>query len=188
MSEIIFEGLPPELSQTPVRYDEATIAKRQSLFERCVDYFEMAEGAPAAPGTAWEGLTDGPPERVPQDVICLGITDTSGLVIADLWVLRHHRRLHQWYLGLFLVDPAHRGKGWGRAIYQSFERWIITQEARSILLAVVGPNKRAIAFWESNGFAFRQRYADREIGVLKHDLFEYEKRLPEPGLPLFAPT
>jgi GNAT superfamily N-acetyltransferase len=177
MTEIILENLPPELSGKPILYDETNIAKRQSLFERCVDYFEMAEGAPAAPGTAWEGLTDGPSEHVPQDVICFGITDTSGLVIADLWVLRHHRQRHQWYLGLFLVDPSHRGKGWGRAIYQAFERWLITQEARSILLAVVAPNKRAMAFWESNGFAFRQRYPDREIGILKHDLFEYEKSL-----------
>jgi GNAT superfamily N-acetyltransferase len=147
----------------------------QRLVERCADYYELAEGRAATPDTAIEELTAGPPERVPHDLVCLGLVAKPESLAGMIGALRNHRRPNQWYLGLMLLDPAFRGRGVGRACYRAFEDWIIAQGAESILLAVVEPNVRAASFWQSVGFGWPRCYPERTIGLRRHVLIEYEK-------------
>jgi len=149
----------------------------QRLLERCGDYYTMVEGRFAPPGAALAELTEGPAERVPHDLLCFGIFTEADALIGTIGALRHHRRQNQWYLGLMLLDPDFRGRGLGRAAYRAFERWILSQEADSILLAVVEPNVRAARFWRSMGFGQLKIYPEREIGLRRHVLIELEKTL-----------
>ena len=147
----------------------------QHLLERCGDYYVLAEGRPVGPNGAIREMSEGPAERVPQDLLHLGIMGEDGRLDGVIGVLRHHRRPDQWYLGLMLLDPAQRGGGLGRAVYQRFERWIAGQGADSVVLAVLEANARAARFWESLGFAQPRCYPARTIGLRRHVLIEYEK-------------
>ena len=159
------------------RLTEAEAQPIQRLFERSVDYFELLEGQPAGPDAAWDQLRDGPAERVPQDLINLGIADRDGGLPGLVGLLRHHRQPDQWYLGLMLLDPAWRGHGFGSTVYWSVQHWLERQGARSILLAVVRDNHRAHRFWQSLGFGLPRSYPARQIGLRRHVLIEYEKEL-----------
>jgi len=158
--------------------DQAPILQR--LLERCGDHYEMVEGHRAGPDAAISELTDGPAERVPHDLFCLGILDGDDVLAGAIGALRNHRRTNQWYLGLMLIEPTARSKGLGAAAYREFERWIAAQGADSILLAVVEANIRAGHFWQSQGFGWPRSYPERTIGLRRHILIEYEKDL-RPG-------
>jgi len=149
----------------------------QQLLERCGDYYELVEGRSAGPGAAIDELTDGPAERIPHDLFCLGIMDRHYTLAGAIGALRNHRRPNQWYLGLMLLDPVQRNQGFGAAAYRAFENWIATQGADSILLAVVEANVRAARFWQSQGFGWPRCYPERTIGLRRHVLIEYEKDL-----------
>ena len=150
----------------------------QQHLERCDDYYELVEGRPAGPRAAFEELTDGPPERVPHDLICLGILSVdSDALVGAIGALRNHRRPNQWYLGLMLLAPDLRRRRLGSASYQAFERWVVSQGGDSILLAVVEANVRAARFWQSQGFGWPRCYPERTIGLRNHILIEYEKDL-----------
>jgi GNAT superfamily N-acetyltransferase len=137
----------------------------------------MIEGRAAESGAAISELTEGPPERVPHDLICLGIVGDADALVGTIGALRHHRRQDQWYLGLMLIEPDLRNGGLGRAAYQSFEEWIVGQGANSVLLAVVEANVRAARFWQSMGFGWPRCYPERTIGMKRHVLIEFEKSL-----------
>jgi GNAT superfamily N-acetyltransferase len=132
-------------------HDDAPILQR--LLERCGDYYDMVEGRAAEPDAAIGELTEGPPERVPHDLFCLGIVGDADALVGTIGALRHHRRTDQWYLGLMLLDPSHRNQSFGRAAYQAFEKWIIGEGASSVVLAVVeancsrGPFLAVIGLW-----------------------------------------
>jgi GNAT superfamily N-acetyltransferase len=160
---------------TRLSNDEAPMLQR--LLERCADYYELVEGRPTPPDAAVSELTEGPPDRVPHDLFCLGIQDGPGELAGVIGTLRHHRRPNQWYLGLMLLDPALRGRGLGRTMYAAFEGWIRGQGADSLLLAVVEANTRAERFWQAMGFGAPKRSPERTIGLRRHVLIEFEKVL-----------
>jgi GNAT superfamily N-acetyltransferase len=161
---------------TRLSLDDAPALQR--LLERCGDYYDLVEGRPATANAAIEELTDGPPERVPQDLFCLGVAGGEEGLAGTIGALRHHRREGQWYLGLMLLDPALRGRGFGAALYGAFEEWIVGQGADSVLLAVVESNLRAARFWERMGFGWPRCFPERPLGLKRHVLIEFEKVLP----------
>ena len=160
-----------------VRLTEADAPALGRLFARCDDYFELLEGRPAGPTAALGQLRDGPVERVPHDLINLGLLGPDGELAGLIGALRHHRVPDQWYLGFLLLDPAWRGRGLGSTVYWAFQNWIATQGAASIVLAVLAGNTRAHRFWQSLGFGSPRSYPVRQIGLKHHILIEYEKDL-----------
>jgi RimJ/RimL family protein N-acetyltransferase len=149
----------------------------QRFLERCGDYYEMVEGRPPEPDAALDELNSGPPDRVPHDLFCFGLSDDRGEIVGIISVFRHHPRQNQWYLSFFMLDPAWRGLQLGKAAYFAFENWVINQGGEVILLAVVEPNVRAARFWESLGFEFPRCFPKTAIGLRQHILIEYEKTL-----------
>jgi GNAT superfamily N-acetyltransferase len=162
---------------TRLSLEDAPVLQR--LLERCRDYYELVEGRPPIANAAIEELTEGPAERVPHDLLCLGVAGSDGQLAGMIGALRHHRRENQWYLGLMLLDPTLRGRGFGAETYRAFEEWIVGQGADSLLLAVVEANVRAARFWERMGFGWPRCYPERMLGLKRHVLIEVEKRLPE---------
>ena len=149
----------------------------ERLFARCSDYFELLEGRPAGQPAALEQLRDGPAARVPHDLINLGLLGSDGEIAGLIGAMRHHRVPNQWYLGLLLLDPAWRGRGFGSTVYWAFQHWIMAQGAESIALAVPADNGRAHRFWGSLGFGSPRSDPMRRIGLKCHSLIEYEKDL-----------
>ena len=78
------------------RLSTADAQMLQRLLERCVDYYDLVEGAPAGPGTAMAELTEGPAGRVPHDLFCLGILAGPNELAGVIGALRNHRREGQW--------------------------------------------------------------------------------------------
>ena len=148
----------------------------QRLLERCDDYYDIVEGRPAGPHAAIEELTEGPPERMPQDVFGLGIAARPGELAGFIAALRHYRRPNQWYLGLMLLDPAMRGRGLGRAAYLAFEEWVVSEGADPMLLAVVEPNHRRCILGKPR-FRVAALLSGAYIGLRKHVLIELEKNI-----------
>jgi GNAT superfamily N-acetyltransferase len=160
-----------------VRLSTQDAALLQRLLERCADYYEMAEGRAPGPAAAIDEMTQAPPERPPDDVFSLGILGEPNELIGVIGALRNHRRERQWYLALLLLDPAMRGKGLGTAAYRTFEAWIRNEGADSLLLAVLEVNVSAARFWQKLGFGWPRCYPEREIGLRRHILIEFEKVL-----------
>jgi ribosomal protein S18 acetylase RimI-like enzyme len=121
------------------------------LYERCLDYFLLQDGEPATPDDADELFTDVPPTKRPEDQLVIGYRCGPALSgVAQL--LTGHPGADDWYLGFLLLDPAIRGLGRGRRIYDAIERWSVEQGARRMLLCVLEENHRALRFWRSLGF------------------------------------
>jgi len=149
----------------------------QKLLERCPDYFNILEGRPARKNAALKELNDVPPGFGRENLLCLGLRRSKGVLACVFLTLRHYPRPNQWYLSLFLLDPACRGLKIGRECYFAFEDWVKSQNAESIALAAVAPNVRGAKFWESVGFGFPRCYPPARFGLKRHVLIEYEKSL-----------
>ena len=64
-------------------------------------------------------------------------------------LLRGYPKPDQWWIALFVVDPAQRGRDVGRRICEATFRWI---GEGTIVLAVDEANPRGERFWQSLGF------------------------------------
>jgi GNAT superfamily N-acetyltransferase len=148
----------------------------QSLFERCADYFNLAEGHSPGPDAALHELHDRPPDCPPENIHCLGLYD-GAIMNGVICALCQYPAESTWYLGLMLLDPTLRAQGHGAALYAAFETYAAALGAKTILLAVLEANHRAAAFWERQNFAFPRAYPARPFGNRRHIIIEYEKRL-----------
>jgi nitroreductase/GNAT superfamily N-acetyltransferase len=124
----------------------------QALLERCVDYFELVDGAPPGDHAA-DGLwIDVAPGKTLDDKLLLGVWDLSGHLDGVLDVMRDYPEPGEWFIGLLLIDPAERGQGTGGAVYRAFAAWAAGCGATAIGLGVVEANTGAYRFWLRLGF------------------------------------
>jgi GNAT superfamily N-acetyltransferase len=143
-------------------------AELQALLERCADYCLLVDGYPPEPSAAIELLADCPPGKTPDEMLALGFyTEEHGL-IGVLDMLRNYPDNGDWWIGLLLIDPAHRNKGLGRQIYLAFETWARQRDVGRIFLGVVEKNDKAFSFWRSLGFDEVDRQPPRQFGRLTH--------------------
>ena len=170
MREIFFTAAGRDVGRLTM--ESAPVLQR--LLDRCGDYYRLAQGEPASPDEALKEMSDWPADLA-ANALCLGIAGEAGELAGMIGVLRHHRRPNQWYLGTMLLDPARRGQGFGRSVYDAFEAWVASEGGNSIVLAVVESNVRAARFWESVGFGCPRCYPERAMGKRRHVLIEYEK-------------
>jgi L-amino acid N-acyltransferase YncA len=80
--------------------------------------------------------------------------DADGTVLgtANMYANREGNGAHI-ASGSFMVDPAHSGRGVGRALGEDLIAWAGSAGFRSIQFnAVVASNTRAVALWKSLGF------------------------------------
>ncbi len=149
----------------------------QNLLGRCADYFKETDGRRAKKNAAIRDLNDVPPGFDKTNLMALGLRRPTGVLAGVFITLRNYPREHVWYLTLFLLDPAWRGRKIGRSCYFAFEDWVRSQSAEGIMLSVVAPNHRGAKFWESVGFGFPRCYPPSRFGVKRHVLIEFEKTL-----------
>jgi ribosomal protein S18 acetylase RimI-like enzyme len=67
-----------------------------------------------------------------------------------------------WFVFFVEVDPARRGRGYGRATMEAAEAWTLERGGSRISLNVFGPNAAARSLYDSMGFAVMatQMYKD----------------------------
>lgn len=94
----------------------------QALIERSADYTWMLTGGPPGPADAEELFSDRPPDAGPEDKILLGVRAANNKLVGVLDAIRNYPQPDSWFLGLLMIEPAHRGHGLGRAIYQALKR------------------------------------------------------------------
>lgn len=105
---------------------------------------------------------------------CVFIAESDGEPVGFVCVARPDES------GSALVDnlqalPGHRGLGAGTAMLDEAARWARSHGARQLHLSVLEANAAAIGFYESRGWTFSLREADRVGGV---DVFSLTYILP----------
>jgi ribosomal protein S18 acetylase RimI-like enzyme len=148
------------------------------LAERCADYSLMVTGEPPKRDDGAEFFADIPKGRAPDDMLKLGIRDRVGTLVGLIDVARGYPQPCTWYIGLLLMDPAIRSRGFGRVVVQALKRQAACHGATSIMLSVVKENARALKFWHAQGFRLRRELPEKRFGNKEHTLFELMADLP----------
>lgn len=146
------------------------------LYDRCADYFLLQDGEPAAASDADELFTDVPPSKRPEDQYVLGYR-SEGQLDAVAALLTDHPEPGDWYLGLLLLDPRLRGRGFGREMYAGIERWSVARGAKRMLLAVLEENAPVQRFWRSLGFETARTVKPATFKRKSHVRYELARRL-----------
>ncbi|MFC9296710.1 GNAT family N-acetyltransferase [Streptomyces sp. NPDC057011] len=68
------------------------------------------------------------------------------------------------WIGLLLIDATAHREGYGRAVTGLVEDRFRAAGSTGVRIAVLDNNPRALAFWQSQGYAPVRRAKDRELG------------------------
>ena len=141
----------PELTVQRIhRNDESAMRDLQSLLERCSDYYELHEGEPPGASAATDEF-DLPERFSSYEVVILGYRNRDNL-IAEMSLLRDYPTPGEWWMALFVVDPAMRGRGLGARICEGTFAWLKSLGGTTMVLAADEENPRGQKFWQSLGF------------------------------------
>ena len=132
------------------RDDAAAMRELQSLLERCSDYYELHEGEPPRASAATDEF-DLPERFASYEVVVLGYRDRDNL-IAEMSLLRDYPTAGEWWMALFVVDPAMRGRGFGARICEATFAWLRSLGGKTMVLAADEENPRGQKFWRSLAF------------------------------------
>lgn len=124
----------------------------QALFERATDYFEVATGQPPAADEAARAYVAGPPSKQVTDKRTIGIFTGNDALVGVLDALTDWPDAGTWTMGMLLLDPAHRGKGLGRASLTAYEAWAHSQGATRFHTAIVAHHEPGIRFITLAGY------------------------------------
>ena len=126
----------------------------QALFERASDHFEQVWGHPPRPEEGEALFVDRPPGTAPEQVVNLGLYDTTDVLVGVLSFVRGYPDATTWFIGLLLFDPIARGQGYGASVVEAFCAQAWESGATRLRLAVGLNNDGARRFWARNGFHF----------------------------------
>lgn len=115
--------------------------------------------------------------------------EQDGRIVGYAYAHRHHERAaYQWDAELSIyLDPAHTGRGVGRALYSALMQLLQAQGLKNVYGKITVPNAQSEALHRSLGFACLGVY--RQTGYKNghwHDVALYEKRIA-PCTPAPAP-
>lgn len=128
----------------------------QRLFERCSDFFELAEGVPTRPEVAAEELAFRAPGKTDEETSCFGVFVDDRLA-GFAHLTRGFPKPGEWWLGFLIFDPSERRRGLGAAVHGAIVEWIASQSGSALWLAVLEQNEAAQRFWTRLGYIERER-------------------------------
>ncbi|WP_110588969.1 GNAT family N-acetyltransferase [Microbacterium suaedae] len=155
---------------TPVAAERFSTWLERSRDEYVADLVASGETPESALRHATEALARAFPEQAPMDgQAVFDLTDDSGDAVGYLW-LGHDNSGDptSWWVWDVVVEPEHRGKGYGRAAMQLAETYAQAGGARTLGLSVFGFNATARALYDSLGYEttsvkMRKRLEDPEL-------------------------
>ncbi|MEV4558040.1 GNAT family N-acetyltransferase [Kitasatospora sp. NPDC049285] len=154
--------LPGGLTDRPISAAEypdwQEAAKADYRSELIASGLTPAEAAEKAETDHRRALPDGP--ATPGTAL-RRLVDRDGAVVGTLWVALRQDRLPDgrplaWVM-VVEVDPAHRGRGHGRALMQLAERECLAAGVRDLGLNVFSDNRVAIGLYDSLGYRITRR-------------------------------
>src|SRR5689334_2665727 len=123
----------PGLTVTRIHRDDPDAMRElQSILERCSDYYELVEERPA-PASAAADEFDLPERFSSYEIVILVYRDREGLV-AEMSLLRDYPVAGEWWMALFVVDPAKRSRGLGARICQATFAWLVSLGGKTMVL------------------------------------------------------
>lgn len=158
-------GAPRDRSDWLAEEDEPEV---QALLARCADYLELVAGLRPSPELAHDVFTLLPPGKRREEKVLPGLSGPSGEsgeLPGLLDAVRDYPEPGVWFLGLLLLDPAHRDQGLGTGRYRAFERWAQQFGAQEIRLWVAEQNPAASRFWQRLGFLQIERLPPELFGA-----------------------
>jgi len=143
----------PGLRAVALGDDDAPLLQR--LMDACPAYFELVQGAVAAPDEARRWMSTATPAAgMPfSRVWHVGVLDATGSLVAFASAVDDLLAPDVFHVGLFLVAADHHGTGLAQRFFGALEDWAGAAGARWIRLGVVDGNTRGERFWRRQGFA-----------------------------------
>ena len=145
--------------------DTAIVA---DLFHRAADYVLLESGHAPSQAEVTDFFTGGPPGIDQSRSLHFGLFLPDDQLAAIAGAIFGFPKPDDAYLGLLLIDPAHRGKRLGQQMVDHICAASKTQGADRILIAVLEENVKAHRFWSKMGFTEEMRSQPKQIGVKTH--------------------
>jgi ribosomal protein S18 acetylase RimI-like enzyme len=93
-----------------------------------------------------------PPGKIPADKHTLGIYDEADQLVGLVDLAKNYPTVDTWFLGLLLLIPSVRGKGFGHCVHQEIVKIVQGKGAQKLRLGVLANNPQALKFWHSLGY------------------------------------
>lgn len=158
------------------------------LFRDSADWFEAATGGPSADGDVQSLFYSLPDGASPDGKRVLVIAGSGGEVVGLIEAVTGHPGPDGCAVGLFLVGPSHRRRGWGRAAAQA----LLEQAAGSGITAITATNaigwEPGAAFLRELGFAIDDTPVERGDMVGNRSVGPSESPVVRAHLTLSPPT
>jgi GNAT superfamily N-acetyltransferase len=138
------------------------------LFHRAADYIMLESGYPPGDAEVTDFFTGTPPGIDPSKSLHLGLFAPDGQLVAIAGAIFGFPNPDDAYLGLLLIDPAHRGKRLGQQMMDHICAATKAQGATRLLIAVLEENTKAHRFWSKMGFTEEVRSQPKQIGRKTH--------------------
>ena len=148
-----------------VRLQDSDLPQLSRLCSACTAFFELVEGQPGSEATAAEILADLSPELARGTKHVFGFMKRNELIgVAEL--LQGYPSPSEWFIGLLLLHPSHRGAGLGTRLCNALMAWIGREGGTAVRLLVQHQNHRARGFWERQRFSVERETISR-VGHLE---------------------
>lgn len=138
--------------------DHALVA---DLYTRAADYVLLEEGRAPTDDTVQAFLYDRPPKVSPNAAFHFGLFEDESLIGISGMIIGYPEPRDS-YIGLLLLTPAARRKGYGKAVLDHVTRHANAAGASRQFVAVLEKNQKGRAFWEREGFVLERTFPPRD--------------------------
>lgn len=138
------------------------------LFARAADYILLESGHLPDAAEVEDFFTGGPAGIDATKSLHLGLFLPGGQLVAIAEAVFGFPNSDDAYIGLLLIDPAHRGKRLGQQMLDHIFATSKSRGATRILIAVLEENIKGHRFWSKMGFTEEMRGQPKQIGLKTH--------------------
>ncbi len=149
-------------------------ARLQKVYEASADYFELVGEVGVPPNTAERALLEA--ASIPERHVMGIFVDEELIGVLDFRL--RYPGPDTAYLGLILIVPEMRGKGYGSLALDIWETWLDVQTPIArVRLGVAAHNRRAIRFWLRRGYRMTGEARRVAVGAAAPRILFMEKTL-----------
>lgn len=138
------------------------------FYDTAQDYILLETGLPPSEATIDELFSNAPPGGDPADCIRVGVFDGDGTLQGIGEQSFGYPNPQSSYIGLVMLVPQARRQGLGTTIFAHLRDNARAQGSTEMFIAVLDPNTRGRAFWESLGFTHELTTAPITTGAATH--------------------
>ena len=134
--------------------------------------YRIMETKPSLRGLT-EVISEVPPGSAPECKHFVGFYDAEDRLAAILDLITGYPEEDDAFLGWFMVDAGRQGAGVGSQLFADLRAALRAQGYDHLSLAVAPENTEALAFWEKQGFALREKEMEwngRTLSVMERGI------------------